>query len=215
MSDEPLLLGYADVPVPDFTLNRQGTWAYGLNLETSEDRSKLERIIRRYFEVTTNAIRRYDQNHLIFGPRFNRPSGKPPTPDWIIKIAGEYFDVILVNLFVRPEEITTDMKRWHKLSGRPILLADMAYRAPTELLKVSPKSKMYVPNQKAQGEAYQFLAKNVMRAPYMLGLHWCSFMENRTRKAGIKNYLDEPYWECVRLMQEFNVNQLYKTALSK
>ena len=92
MADESLLLGYADVPEPAITANRPGSWAEGLDLEKVEDRAKLEKIIRQYFKVTAEAIRRYDRNHLIFGPRFDRPSG---TPDWIIEIAGEYFDVLL------------------------------------------------------------------------------------------------------------------------
>ncbi len=50
--------------------------------------------------------------------------------------------------------------------------------------------------------------------PYVVGLHWCAFIENRTRKSGLKNYLDEPYEDCVSRMQEFNRKRLYGTALS-
>lgn len=183
MSDESLLLGYADVPVPAIAANRPGSWAEGLDLEKVEDRAKLEKIIRQYFKVTIEAIRRYDRNHLIFGPRFDRPSG---TPDWIIEIAGEYFDVLLCNRFITSEIVEKDLAQWHNLSGRPILISDQAYLASTELLKVGPKAPSYVPNQRARGEAYQRFAEQAIKLPYIVGVHWCGFLENRVRKSGKK-----------------------------
>ena len=210
MADEPLLLGYADVPVPDFTSGRPGSWSEGLDLDKEAGLRKLTRIVRRYFDVTTRAIRRYDKNHMLFGPRF-RPG--PSSPDWLIKIAGEYFDVLLCNNFVPLEEFAGGPDHWHALTGRPILIADMAFLAPTELLKFPPGAPAYVPDQAARGEAYMRFNQEALRRPHILGQHWCAFLENRNRKSGIKNYLDEPYWECVNRMKEFNLKHLYQTAL--
>jgi hypothetical protein len=211
MADDRLLLGYADVPVPGITADKPGAWAEGLDLEDPDDLAKLRRIVRRYFEVTTQAIRRYDPNHLIFGPRFGLPAEEP---DWLLKLAGEYFDVLLMNRYVTPEQVRTDLARWHELTGRPVLISDMLYLAPTELLKVGNKAQSYVPDQKARGEAYATFAGAAFSQPYIVGLHWCAFIENRSRKSGLKNYLDEPYEDCVSRMQEFNRNRLYSTALS-
>ena len=210
MASEPLLLGYADVPVPAITDDKPGSWAEGLDLDDPEDLAKLQRIVRRYFEVTTAAIRRYDPNHLLFGPRFGRPAD---TPDWLIELAGEYFDVILSNRYVTAQQVAEDLGRWHALSGKPILISDMLYLAPTELLKVGRGAACYVPDQKARGEAYQRFAQAAFRNPYVVGLHWCAFLENRCRKSGLKNYLDEPYTDCVERMGTFNRDRLYRTAL--
>jgi hypothetical protein len=210
MAQEPLLLGYADVPVPDFTSGRQGSWSEGLDLDKGADLRELQRRVRRYFEVTTEAIRRYDRNHLFFGPRF-RPGLE--TPDWLIKMAGEYFDVLLCNNFVPLEKFSSGPDRWHEIAGRPVLIADMAFLAPTTLLKFPPGAPAYVPDQAARGEAYVQFNRAVLQRPYILGQHWCAFIENRARKSGIKNYLDEPYWECVNRMRDFNLNDLYRTAL--
>jgi hypothetical protein len=210
MADEPLLLGYADVPVPDFTSGREGSWSEGLDLDKGADLRELKRTVRRYFEVTTKAIRRYDKNHMLFGPRF-RPG--PSSPDWLIEIAGEYFDVLLCNNFVPLEKFPAGPDHWYALTGRPILIADMAFLAPTELLKFPPGARAYVPDQAARGEAYVRFNQEALGRPYFLGLHWCAFLENRNRKSGIKNYRDEPYWECVNRMKEFNLNHLYRTAL--
>jgi hypothetical protein len=210
MADEPLLLGYADVPVPDFTSGRQGSWSEGLDLDNDADLSKLKQIVRCYFDITTKAIRRYDKNHMLFGPRF-RPG--PSSPDWLIKIAGEYFDVLLCNNFVPLEKFPGGPDHWHALTGRPVIIADMAFLAPTELLKFPPSAPAYVPDQSARGKAYVRFNQEVLQRPYILGHHWCAFLENRNRKSGIKNYRDEPYWECVNGMKEFNLNHLYQTAI--
>jgi hypothetical protein len=70
-----------------------------------------------------------------------------------------------------------------------------------------------LPNQAARGEAYVRFNQEALRRPHILGQHWCAFLENRNRKSGIKNYLDEPYFECVKRMKDFNLNRLYQTAL--
>ncbi len=71
----------------------------------------------------------------------------------------------------------------------------------------------YVPDQAARGEAYARFNLEALRRPHILGQHWCAFLENRNRKSGVKNYMDETYWDCVNKMKDFNLNQLYQTAL--
>lgn len=212
MAEDRLLLGYADVPVPAIMADKPGGWAEGLDLDNADDLAKLQRIVRQYFRVTTDAIRRYDRNHLIFGPRFGRSD---EMPDWLLKLAGEYFDVLLMNRFLTPEQVRTDLARWNDLTGKPVLISDMLYLAPTKLLRVRNKAACYVPDQKARGEAYRRFAEAAFAEPYVVGLHWCAFIENRARKSGLKNYLDEPYEECVSRMREFNRNRLYSTALRR
>ena len=118
-----------------------------------------------------------------------------------------------MNRYVTVDQVRNDLARWHELTGRPILIYDMLYLAPTELLRVGEKAPSYVPDQKARGEAYVTFAKAALSEPYIVGLHWCAFIENRTRKSGLKNYLDQPYEDCVRQMQQFNREPLYGTAL--
>jgi hypothetical protein len=50
---------------------------------------------------------------------------------------------------------------------------------------------------------------------FVVGIHWCAFLENRTRKSGVKSFLDEPYDECVRRMRALHQRRLYTTAMGK
>ena len=212
MAEEPLLISYADVPLPDFISGRPRSWAEGLDLNKPSDLSKLKDTVRKYFEITTQAIRRYDKNHMIFGPRFDGPSA---TPEWLVEIAGEFFDVLLCNWFVTADEAAHDLKRWSELTNRPALISDMGFLAPTELLRIKPGIPAFVPDQKSRGEAYVRHCRSVLPLPYVLGFHWCGFLENRSRKVGLKTYMDEPYRECTSRMQDFNLNALYATAVRK
>ena len=212
MAEEPLLIGYADVPMPDFISGRPRSWAEGLDLQKQADLNKLKEIVRKYYEVTHKAIRRYDTNHMILGPRFNRLG---MTPEWAVEMAGEFFDVLMCNSFITADEAASVLKKWSEMTSRPTLISDMGFLAPTELLDIKPGIHAFIPDQKARGEAYVHHCKSVLAHPYVLGFHWCGFLENRSRKVGIKNYMDEPYQECVTRMQEFNRNRLYLSAMGK
>jgi len=50
MAEEPLLISYADVPLPDFISGRPRSWAEGLDLNKPSDLSKLKDTVRKYFQ---------------------------------------------------------------------------------------------------------------------------------------------------------------------
>ena len=208
MADDPLLIGYSLCPRPDFQRQIEGSWAEGLDLSDKDDRKKLWQILERYYCVITEAIKRYDTNHMILGNRFARP---PDTPDWYLEIAKDYTDVILANWWMSDLGSVQDtLDHWHKLTGKPILVSDSAFLGPTEL-RPTGGGPNFMPSQRARGEAYQRFASAISSVPYILGWHWCAYIENRVRKSGIKSYLDEPYWDCVNLMKEFNKQRLYES----
>ncbi len=217
LRDDPNLIGYFYADTPNWP-----RWAEEVG------RQRLEAVARQYYQVIHDSIRRYDTNHLLLGDRYkgdrvitigrDKVNGLPHEVLHAMKstvdvLSVEYFDVLLMNRFVTPDQLRTDLARWYGVAGKPVLISDMLYLAPTELLKVGEKAPCYVPDQKARGEAYVRFAETAFTQPYVVGLHWCAFMENHSRKSGLKNYLDEPYEECVRQMQRFNRNRLYAAAL--
>ena len=211
MADDPLLIGYTlGGPRPAFNRDCPGSWAERLDLADAADRRRLEGMVRQYHEVVVEAIRRYDPHHLILGHRFAVP---PSTPDWVLGVCHEHMDAICANWWVPSIESTRDVLwRWHRMTGKPILIADTAFLAPTELIP-NPGGACAVESQATRGEAYQRLAGEVASSSYLIGLHWCAFTENRARKSGIKSYLDESYRDCVTRMAEFNHERLYRTRL--
>ena len=209
MADDPKLIGYFYSDCPAWQDHeRAASWASGLNLSTSEGVRTMSRIATRYYELLHEAIRRYDKNHLILGDRYD---GKLGIPDWLLEAMLPTVDVLSVQYYAPWEDMTQDLARWHKLCAKPVLLADSAFLAPTELLSVSERARMYVPNQSARGDAYRRFATQAYAQPYIVGWHWCAFIENRARRSGIVDYRDEPYRDLVTRMRDTNA-QMYELA---
>jgi hypothetical protein len=119
-------------------------------------------------------------------------------------------DAILANWWISDfVSVRNVLDRWYNLTGKPILISDTAFLCPTDLRPTGDGAN-FLTNQRARGEAYQRFASELFVVPYILGWHWCAYIENRVRKSGIKDYLDRPYWDCVNLMKEFNTHQLYE-----
>jgi hypothetical protein len=210
MADDPYLIGYEYVPMPGWTHHDYvQPWGGQYDWRAPEDAEALYRLAERYYQVTHDAIRRYDQQHLIIGDQLEH--GKP-LPDWLVEAMKPYTDVIAFNGFAPFEAIADEIQSAHERTGKPVLLADSAFLAPTELLHVSPQSRVYCADQAVRGQAYQRFARRAFAKPYVIGWHWCAYIENRARCSGVRNYLDEPYHDLVSAMRDFN-HRAYAFAL--
>ena len=67
----------------------------------------LELAAERYFKTTTEAIRKFDANHLILGCRF---AGMEGAHDIVWKVAGRYCDVMSFNVY--PWRFARRTPRW-------------------------------------------------------------------------------------------------------
>ena len=203
MAEDPYLVGYCLSPRPAFLKQNHGSWADGLDLATGADLAALRKKVTTYYKVVTESIRRYDQNHLILGNRFGPP---PTTADWFIEAACGHVDAILANWWMSDlSSARGTLDRWHELSGKPILVSDTAFLGPTEL-RPDGGGRNFLPSQRQRGEAYRRFAGELLAVPYIVGWHWCAYIENRARKSGIRSYLDEPYWDFIDVVKEFNTH---------
>ena len=211
LRDDPYLIGYFYADTPNWPL-----WAERVG------RNKLSDVAVQYYRVIHDAIRRHDPNHLLLGDRYKadrvisvghqKVNGLPPE---VLDAMKETIDVLSVEYYQPDDRFEENLRRWHARTGKPILLADSAYHAPTDVLKPSPGSPVYVPDQAARGEAYRRFARRAYSNPLVIGWHWCAFGRSSERKSGLLDGDDEPYWDCVRPMQEFNLHRLYPTALGQ
>jgi len=168
----------------------------------------LKEIAQRYYRVLHDSIRRYDKNHLILGDRYD---GNRDTPDFILEVAKETIDVLSIQYFPQSlsfESMKEKFARWHKITGKPILLADTGIIAPT---KLAPDRIGLVKTHAERGKAYRELAENMFSEPYFIGLHWFAYLENRARRNGLKDDLDLPYEDAVKKIREFN-QRVYHVA---
>lgn len=220
LADDANLIGYAYTARPhwDVSLFRRVT----PEVDGLSDDEALRSIVRKYYQVTHDAIRRYDSSHLIFGDLIEGadtlPTGPAEPPPVVFTEMGDYVDVVSVNWYHPFDIMRESLDAWQALCDKPVFLSDSAFVAPNDLLsRADPLfeggwEKLRVQDEAERGDAYVEMIKKAADSGYVVGWGWCSFMQNRVRKYGLKDRFDEPY-ECTDIMRSFNA-RLYENLES-
>ncbi|MGA9623825.1 MAG: hypothetical protein WBQ65_05105 [Bryobacteraceae bacterium] len=118
-------------------------------------------------QVTNQAARKADPNHLNLGIRF----GALP-PDDVIRM-GRFFDVYSHNIY----EYAPDrawVAKLYKLTGKPLLIGEFHFGTPT---RGQAPALMQVANEKERGIAYRYYVEQVASMPSFVGAHWFAWLD--------------------------------------
>ena len=199
--DDPMLVGYFFVDVPSWSTHRKVKRFFpGL---VDDDAYELRRWADKYYEVTTASVRRYDPHHLILGDRYNGNRGIPRP---VLEAAAEHIDVLSVQYFpgsspAEIEQMRADLARWHEISRKPIIIADIGNNTETPIHSARPDA---LASQSARGQNYVETLAAVRGEPWLVGWHWCGYVENPTRGWGLKDSQDQPYSTAVEPIKAAN-----------
>jgi len=187
MAEDRNLIGYFYVDCPTWAhcppFNPKGPWFDPDRLRSEAGRKDLFEMATRYYRVTRDAIRRYDPNHLILGDRYE---GKALLPDEVLRAAAPLVDVMSFQYFADPETVCRDLRRWHELTGKPVLLADAC--APGR------DPARYAPMIRALREL-----------PCCVGWHVCgAYLRNRCRGHGFRDEAGNPVAPLIAAATEAN-----------
>jgi hypothetical protein len=180
MATDPKLIGYFYIDCPTWVHIRFDSFKKPMfdpaRLDSDAGRRELFDLATRYYKVTHDAIRRYDKNHLILGDRYE---AKAALPDEVLLAAKPYVDVLSFQYFDGPEPVTRDFRRWHDLTGKPILLADASV----------PGRNRNASSEWAQN--YAPMIRALRELPCCVGWHLCgAYLTNRARNFGLKDETD-------------------------
>jgi hypothetical protein len=195
---DPKLVGWFFTDCPTWTFSMKPAVKPPLfdprRLVSEEGRAEFERLVTRYYEVTTAAVRRYDAHHLILGDRFE---GRSPLPDTVLRVAARFVDVLCFQYF--PQDIaamSADLRRWHELTGKPLLIADAA------------------PPARAIGR-YGDLIEAVAELPFIVGFHYCgAYLKNNARGHGLRDHFNRELVEITGPVRRANQRTLQKLGLA-
>ncbi len=215
--DDPWLLGYFPANEPPFPQKELQTVELILSGPDTETRRELERWLAeadtperrkqfidrafdRYVQVTAQAIRRHDPNHLNLGMR----SGGRPTDSEIA--AARAFDVYSVNIYdfqVRPERI----QRIAELTGKPVIIGEFHFGTPGRGLSAG---LVQVRDLAERGTAYRYYVENALAMPELIGTHWFQWsdqpvtgrFDGENYNIGLVDVTDLPYVDLVQALQE-------------
>lgn len=204
-ADDPNLIGYFLVDIPAWLPHSAGgDFPQLVGLNETERNGRLYDVASKYYETITRHIKRYDPNHLILGDRYN---GNKGIPSEVLRAMQPFVDVLSVQYFTAPTDesrqaMRSDLARWHEITGKPVINADLGNWAPT---KLNPHRVGSLETQADRGEDYVATIAAIIDEPWLLGWHWCGYVENiGGRGWGLKDPWDEPYLDLVARIRDFN-----------
>lgn len=103
----------------------------GNGREMRDNRRFLERVVDRYYRVMTEAVRKYDPNHLIFGDKLNANTNGG---DQVVAVTAKHTDLIFYQMYGRFQEQRPIVNRWSKATGKPCFNGDGAFGVPYDMM---------------------------------------------------------------------------------
>jgi len=164
----------------------------------------LARVAELYFQITEDAIRAADPNHMVFGCRF----AYLPSPP-VVAAATKHVAVVSFNAYGKDP-------RWligqYSAFGKPLLIGEFSFRGRDSGLPNKKGSGPLVATQidRAIGfEQYVFFA---LDQPDVVGYHWFQYVDEpregrpdgEDSNYGLVNVKDEPYEALTRKMTIVN-----------
>ncbi|MBM4153413.1 MAG: agarase [Lentisphaerae bacterium] len=178
MAGDPKLIGYFYIDCPTWIHTRpHNEWKGPLfdpgKLKTDAGRRELTALATQWYRVTHDAIRRYDKHHLILGDRYE--AGQPMAEE-VVRAALPYVDVLSFQHFKQPDEVAANLRQWHDLTGKPVLLADqcVSIRGPDGV-------------QRHDGAGYAATLAALRGLPGCVGYHLCgAYLRNTARNRALR-----------------------------
>lgn len=126
----------------------------------------------------------------------------------------DYVDVLSVQYFTGKSDaeyaqMIEDLHRWHELTGKPVVIADIGNWTPTDM---NPHRTSDMTTQAERGADYAHGLELVAQQPWLIGWHWCGYIENLGRGWGIKDPFDNFYTDMTDRVREANAAVAQKVA---
>lgn len=157
-----------------------------------------------YSEITTQAIKHYDPNHLVLGCRYAFYPG-----DYVVAATSEYFDVISLasySLFPPLDELD---KIYDEID-KPFIIEEFSFNAyDSKVFELEYSVRNFL-TQNQRSVAMSNYIRSFMSRPYAIGYHWYKWCDNPDglfklgANCGLVNSKDEPYTELVDVFTLLN-----------
>ena len=189
----------------------------GITLQqiTDEHREEFAGVVaERYYKVVSEAIRKYDPNHLYLGSRLH---GKPKFVRQIVEAAGRYCDVVAINYYGAWTPSEKTMKHWGEWAQKPFIITEFYTKGMDSGLANTTGAGFTVQTQQERGYAYQHFVLGLMESGNCVGWHWFRYQDNDpTAKGADPSNLDSNkglvdneynlYKPLADAMKELNIN---------
>lgn len=179
---------------------------------TPDKNTFLAKVADQYFDITVNAVRARDPNHLVLGIRFAESVPDPVLP------AASICDAIGINYYVgiRPYELPAKLRdtlaHWYDLNSKPVIVAEYSFRSPDTGLPGSRGGAYSVNTRAERADGYRNFFHYAIGSPNLVGLHWFQYVDQpvegrhdgEDNNTGLVDEADAPYPELIEAARDIN-----------
>lgn len=139
---------------------------------SAEDKDAfLETVAAEYGRVTSEAIRRYDKNHMVLGCRF---AGYPS--DAVLRALAPYFEVFSYHSY-SPDAPLAALERIAKLTGKPTMVTEFSFKAMDSGLPNTKGAAKPVATQQDRADGFARYVQALFSLPACVGYHWFEYRD--------------------------------------
>lgn len=170
----------------------------------------------RYYYVVTNAILKYDQNHMLAGTKFLTTV---KDAEWVLRFAAEYLDLITINWYGQWEPDAEDVYDIARFGDVPFMVTEFYAKAEENEDKLANHdgAGFFVKTQKDRGYFYQNFTLRMLECKNAIGWQWFQYTDNdpagnptdissRDANKGIVSNTLTEYTDLTEMMIQINKN---------
>jgi hypothetical protein len=154
---------------------RYGPGATTANVTTQDKYDFLGYVWGEYYRVVSQAIKKYDPNHLYLGSRFYGSDKDRPE---IFHAVGPYVDVLSVNYYSRWTPDISKLQMWEQESGRPVIITEFYVKGEDSGMPNTTGAGWVVHTQHDRGLFYENFTLALLESKVCVGWHWFKYTDN-------------------------------------
>ena len=203
-------------------------WTWLINMtgkdqpESSDVTDELKELFRgfvwdRYFFVVCNAVRKYDDEHMIIGTRFLTQVNKA---EWVLRFAALYLDAITINWYGSWEPEAETLWNMCTYGDLPIIITEFYAKAKENednLAHTDTSAGWLVQTQNDRGYFYQNFTLRLLECKNVIGWYWFQYLDcdptgtqsdksSLDSNKGIMSNTHNEYTDLTSKMAEINNN---------
>lgn len=177
---------------------------------TDEHREEFMSLVAdKYFSIVSNAIKKYDPNHMYIGARFYSSEKNQPA---FMKTAGKYLDIVSNNYYNKWTPDSTDMANWTEWTGKPFIITEYYTKGEDSGMPNQSGAGWIVRTQKDRGLFYQNYNLALLESKNCVGWHYFKYQDNDPTATSVdpsnidanKGIVDNEYVVWKPMMKEMN-----------
>ena len=128
----------------------------------------------RYFYVVSNAIKKYDSDHMYLGCRFLTVSNQS---DWVFRFASQYVDCMTINWYGDWEPSVDGLYRIAQ-ADIPFVITEFYTKAGDSGLGNTSGAGRFVATQTDRADFYETFVIRLLETNNCVGWQWFQYMDN-------------------------------------